>query len=197
MHYIFCLIGKSACGKDTVYRKLLKDPRLDLTRLVTSTTRPIREGEQDGREYHFRTVDQFRRSLEEGKVLEYRVYDTVHGKWYYYTEIDGQIDLDKASCLLIGTVEMFVSLQKYLGRDKVIPLYLEVEDGERLSRALRRERKQKEPKYAELCRRFLTDSRDFAPEKLREAGIDKIFDNSDSSACAEVIAAYILDCVSR
>ncbi len=152
MHYIFCLIGKSACGKDTVYRKLLKDPRLDLTRLVTSTTRPIREGEQDGREYHFRTVDQFRRSLEEGKVLEYRVYDTVHGKWYYYTEIDGQIDLDKASCLLIGTVEMFVSLQKYLGRD---------------------------------------------PEKLREAGIDKIFDNSDSSACAEVIAAYILDCVSR
>ena len=89
MHYIFCLIGKSACGKDTVYRKLLKDPRLDLTRLVTSTTRPIREGEQDGREYHFRTVDQFRRSLEEGKVLEYRVYDTVHGKWYYYTEIDG------------------------------------------------------------------------------------------------------------
>ena len=197
MHYIFCLIGKSASGKDTVYRKLLNDPRLGLARLVTSTTRPIREGEQEGREYHFRTEDQFRRSLEEGKVLEYRVYDTVHGKWYYYTENDGQIDLTKSSSLLVGTVEVFVSLQKCLGRDKVIPLYLEVEDGERLSRALRRERKQKEPKYAELCRRFLADSRDFAPEKLREAGIEKIFDNSDSSACAEEVAAYVLDRISR
>ena len=39
----------------------------------------------------------------------------------------------------------------------MVPLYVEVDDGLRLSRALERERKQTEPKYAEMCRRFLAD----------------------------------------
>ena len=47
----------------------------------------------------------------------------------------------------------------------------------RLQRALERERRQENPKYEELCRRFLADEKDFSEEKLKEAGITKRFCN--------------------
>ena len=43
-----------------------------------------------------------------------------------------------------------------------------VEDGERLSRALNRERMQESPKYEELCRRFLSDAKDFSEERYED-----------------------------
>ena len=60
-----------------------------------------------------------------------------------------------------------------------MPLYIQVEDGERLSRALLRERQQAEPKYAEMCRRFLADTEDFSEENLRRAGIGVRYENTD------------------
>ena len=64
-----------------------------------------------------------------------------------------------------------------------ISLYIEVEDGERLERALTRERKQKTPRFAELCRRFLADSEDFSEAKLSEAGITKRYANVNLDEC--------------
>ena len=52
MSKIFYLMGKSASGKDTIYRKV-KEQMPELKTIVIYTTRPIREGEQNGREYHF------------------------------------------------------------------------------------------------------------------------------------------------
>ena len=77
------------------------------------------------------------------------------------------------------------------GKDALIPIYLEVDDGLRLQRALDREREQKEPKYAELCRRFLADEEDFSTEKLREAGICRIFQNTNLDQTVDEIKAYI------
>ena len=53
MAKIICLLGKSCSGKDTIYKKLLADESLGLVPFVTYTTRPMRAGEQEGREYHF------------------------------------------------------------------------------------------------------------------------------------------------
>ena len=53
MHHIFYLMGKSASGKDTIYQKLLEHDTLGLAHIVLYTTRPIREGEAEGREYYF------------------------------------------------------------------------------------------------------------------------------------------------
>ena len=92
-HRIFCLMGKSGTGKDTIYRELLSDGALPFERLVPCTTRPIRAGEQNGREYHFYSVEEFRALERVGKVIESRCYETVHGPWYYFTADDGQIDL--------------------------------------------------------------------------------------------------------
>ena len=72
-----------------------------------------------------------------------------------------------------------------------MPIYIEVEDGERLMRALKREREQEVPRYAELCRRFLADTRDFSEENLANLGITRRFVNQDRTQCLEEIIGEI------
>ncbi|HBP25076.1 MAG TPA: guanylate kinase, partial [Oribacterium sp.] len=57
------------------------------------TTRPIREGEQEGVEYHFVTDAQMDRFEREGRIIEERRYQTVYGPWRYATVDDGQITM--------------------------------------------------------------------------------------------------------
>ena len=190
MGKIFYLMGKSASGKDSIYKKI-KDKMPELKPLVIYTTRPIREGESDGVEYYFVDEEQLAGLEAEGKVIELRAYKTVHGIWKYFTADDGQFD-GEDHLIAIGTLESYVQLRKYFGDDKLIPIYIEVEDGVRLLRALERERKQKEPKYEELCRRFLADAADFSEEKLHEAGIPRRFANIDMDVCTEQIMSTIM-----
>ena len=79
----------------------------------------------------------------------------------------------------------------YYGKESVIPVYIEVEDGERLIRAIRREQEQETPKYKEHCRRFLADEEDFSEEKIKEAEIQKRFVNDDLDLCVKNIIKYI------
>ncbi len=92
-----------------------------------------------------------------------------------------QIDLEKQDYLGIGTLESYVKLKDYFGEQALVPLYVEVDDGLRLSRALERERGQKEPKYAEMCRRFLADCEDFSEENIAKAGIVRRFSNNTNA----------------
>lgn len=170
MGKIFYMMGKSASGKDTIFKRVQEELPM-LKTIVLYTTRPIREGEKDGVEYHF-TAENRKRELElAGKLIESRTYDTVHGKWTYFTADDGQIDLNKDSYLVIGTLVSYEKMKAYFGADALVPIYIEVEDGERLSRALFRERQQEKPKYAEMCRRFLADTEDFSEENLKNVGL--------------------------
>ncbi|HIX76025.1 MAG TPA: guanylate kinase [Candidatus Fusicatenibacter merdavium] len=178
MGKIFYLMGKSASGKDHIYEYLKQQETLELRPLVLYTTRPIRQGEQDGREYFFtdeKKLEDFRR---EGRIIEERVYHTVQGPWYYFTADDGQISLEKNNYLSIGTLESYEKMKEYYGEERMCPLYVEVDDGIRLERALKRERKQQHPQYAEMCRRFLADCEDFSEEKIERAGIRRRFYNN-------------------
>lgn len=181
MSKIFYLMGKSASGKDTIYKRV-KESFPEFKPIVIYTTRPIREGEKNGVEYFFVDDKEVDKLQEEGKIIELREYNTVHGVWKYFTVDDGQFD-SNAHLLAIGTVESYVKLKKYFGEEKLIPLYVEVEDGLRLERALARERAQKQPKYEEMCRRFLADAEDFSEENLRQAGIERKFLNRDIEKC--------------
>ena len=182
MAYIFVLIGKSGSGKDSFFERLMEDKELNLKKIVGYTTRPIRHGEENGREYYFTDIPGLNSMREKGNVIEERCYHTVHGEWYYFTAKDENIKRELESSenkyLYIGTLESFAGMCDYYGRDKIIPLYIYVEDGIRLERALIREKKQEVPKYAEMCRRFLADEEDFSEENLKKAGIEKLFDNS-------------------
>ena len=115
MGKIYYLMGKSASGKDHIYEHLLKETSFDLKPLVLYTTRPIRSGEQDGREYFFVDEARLSRLREAGKIIEERMYPSVMGPWYYFTADDGQIDLEKQDYLGIGTLESYVKLKDYFG----------------------------------------------------------------------------------
>lgn len=191
MGKIFCIMGKSSSGKDTLYKQILKDRSLHLSCIVPYTTRPIRFGETEGVEYYFTGEERLRQLEKEGKVIEVRAYHTVHGVWKYFTVDDGQIDLENQNYLIIVTLEAYIKIRDYFGADSVVPIYIEVEDRIRLRRALDREDLQSKPKYAELCRRFLADSEDFSEEKLLASGIHKRFFNRSLETIYKEIMEYI------
>ena len=128
---------------------------------------------------------------EADKIIEMRSYNTKCGIWTYFTADDGQIDLNRYDYLMIGTLVSYRALREYFGEEKLVPVYIEVEDGLRLSRALERERRQAEPKYAEMCRRFLADSEDFSEENIKAAGIMRRFKNTEMEKCVSEIESHI------
>lgn len=192
MGKIFCLMGKSSSGKDTIFRELLKEEVLKLKPVISYTTRSMRINEVDGREYYFINEKELQAYEEKNKVIEQRVYQTVHGPWHYATIDDGQIDLESANYIMIVTLEAYKSLVKYFGQEHIIPIYVEVEDGERLERAISRERKQAKPNYEEICRRFLADTIDFSKDQLEQANIYPIYQNVRLEDCTEAIKKDIL-----
>lgn len=192
MARLFYMVGKSSTGKDTIYREVLGQPDLELNPLVMYTTRPIREGETDGKEYHFADEEILKKLEREGRVIEKRAYHTIHGIWTYFTVDNEHVDLNEKDYLAIGTLESYAQIRNYYGEERVVPIYIEVEDGLRLERALEREKRQPVPKYEELCRRFLADQEDYAEAKLAEAGIDRRFSNDkDIMSCVEEVVAFI------
>lgn len=191
MSKIFFVLGKSCSGKDTIFRYLKEKKELNLKTVVGYTTRPIRVGEENGKEYFFVDRDELEKLKGEGKIIECRDYNTVYGIWSYFTVDDGQINLGKDNYLYIGTLQSYMEMTKYYGDDVVVPLYIEVETGERLSRAVKREREQSNPKYTELCRRFIADEEDFKEENIRKAGINKRYINSDLDKCISEIVETI------
>lgn len=190
MGHIYCLMGKSASGKDTIYRRLLSDDELSLSRIIPYTTRPIRSGEVEGVEYHFTDKAGLEEKEALGKVIECRCYHTYHGDWYYFT-VDEIDDLETKDYLIIGTLESYKQIRDYYGADKVVPLYIELDDGIRLERALSRERSQDNPKYEEMCRRFLADAEDFSEDKLVSMDIIKRYLNDDLEKCLQELKEKI------
>lgn len=192
MGKICYIMGKSSSGKDTIFKRI-KERRPVLRTITLYTTRPIREGETDGVEYHFTNETKLKELEDKGCVIEVRAYDTKCGIWKYFTADDGQIDLESDDYIVIGTLQSFEAMCRYFGRDKVLPVYVEVEDGMRLKRALDREMMQSEPKYAEMCRRFLADQEDFSEEHIMAAGIERRFSNEDIEDCLDEIEKYLDD----
>ena len=186
MGKIYYMMGKSSSGKDTLFREILEEmPQLKTVTLYT--TRPMREGEQDGVEYFFVAEDTLQSYEKQGKVIEQRAYETVHGIWRYATVDDGQSDLKHEDYLMIGTLESYEKMRSYYGEERIVPIYIEVEDGERLMRALKRERQQETPRYSEMCRRFLADTQDFSEQNLQRLGITRRYVNQDKQQCRKEI----------
>ena len=142
MGKIYCLLGKSSSGKDTLFKMLLEESGLALKTIVPYTTRPIRVGEQEGVEYHFVTEETQKKLEAEGKIIELRAYDTICGIWKYFTVDDGQIDLAHGLLLLLlfvnirikrifGYAEVFGDLVAGFGDEKC-PVLAEKADGPHL-----------------------------------------------------------------
>jgi guanylate kinase len=71
--FLLVLSSPSGGGKTTIAKNLLQ-ARDDLAYSVSATTRPRREGERDGVDYHFLARDEFLRRVEAGEFLEWATY---------------------------------------------------------------------------------------------------------------------------
>lgn len=191
MGKIFYILGKSSAGKDTIYKRIRQQFENSLKPVVLYTTRPIRDGEINGVTYHFVAEEEYENIKSSGKIIEERSYNTVHGLWRYFTVEEKDFSISDDNYLMIGVLSSYESIRDYYGSDKVFPIYIEVDDGIRLERALKREMKPENRKFTEMCRRFLADSEDFAEEKIENAGIKKRFNNIDLDICIKEIEEYI------
>ena len=80
------IASPSGAGKSSITRKLLASDA-NLTMSVSLTTRKMRDGEIDGKDYHFKTIDQFTKMRGNGELLEWaKVHDN------YYATPKAQID---------------------------------------------------------------------------------------------------------
>ena len=188
MSRIFCIVGKSCSGKDTLYARILAQNRPGLVPVVPCTTRPRRPGEVEGQSYHFVTQEQLRQYENQGQVIEKRKYHTTQGLWTYFT-LRFDLDTDR---LLITTLAGARALMDCYGPGHVRVVYLHVDDRTRLLRYIDRESRQARPDYAEVCRRFLADQTDFSEEQLdRFPGLRSIDANRPPEDClAQFLALY-------
>lgn len=190
MAKIFCIVGASCSGKDTIFNNLL-DMHIGLTPIITYTTRPIRANENNGKEYYFVNRRSFSKLKHQGKVIEYRTYKTVHGDWTYFTVNDGQFDMKSNNkYIMINTLDGVNKLQKIYGKDVVV-IHLVVADRERLLRNLSREMNGNED-YTEMCRRFIADSKDFSVQNFNRLGIHDVrVENNSIVECAKDVQRII------
>lgn len=194
MGKLFYVMGKSSSGKDTIYEEVLSRKELELKPFIMYTTRPIRANETDGIQYYFVTEEQLHRMQEQGKVIELRTYETVFGPWHYFTADGDTVEMEQYHYIALGTLESYEKVKQYYGTDRVVPIYIEVDDDKRLERAIKRERKQASPNYEEVCRRFLADQKDFSEENILNAEISRRFlNNEDREICMDEVAAYIAE----
>ena len=147
---VIALFGKSGAGKD-YYQKWLVQTFPGLNPIISCTTRPPREGEQDKVDYYFLSEEEFIVKVANLEMLE----ATVFKGWGYGTLIEalkkdtinvGVFNPEGIECLLADS------------RLEVLPIYIYADDKVRLIRALNREA---HPNCAEICRRYEADERDF------------------------------------
>jgi len=185
MGYIYCLVGKSGTGKDTVMEQILADKDLKIEKIVPYTTRPKRENEIEGVNYHYVDIPKMEQMEREGLIIERRSYDTVHGIWNYFTA-DKDIDRQK-DYIIITTQEALGRFVEKFGQDNIYVIYLQLDDKVRLERCIAREAMQEKPNFKEVCRRFLTDEDDFDENVLRNFKNCMFVDTiSTSDACDKI-----------
>ncbi len=179
MGKIVILMGASGSGKDTIYTKLIEENPYELQNITPCTTRPIRDGEMEGKEYYFKTLEQMQKMQQQNQIVELRTYQTIYGPWHYFTGAQN-IDLQSYHYITINTLVGYDQFVSYYGEENILPILLQMDDGIRLQRALDREKIQQNPKYAEMCRRFLADATDFSLENIQKRKIEpqNMIDNS-------------------
>ena len=148
---IIALYGESGSGKDTLLREAIKIYGDKIHKIVGSTTRPPRTGEENGVAYHFLTNEEFTM-----QVLNCDMFEAANFRgWYYGTNIN-DLDKNKINIGVFNTVSLDIILKD--DRFEVIPIYISTTPKTALIRALKRE---ESPDVDEIIRRYQTDKKDF------------------------------------
>ena len=180
IYNIIAIMGKAGSGKDTLLKALLKEPQFkDAAPIISCTTRPIRENERDGVDYHYITVEQFTEQVLNGEMLE----ATLFNNWHYGTSLKN-LHKDK---LNIGVFNPEgVGLLRDNKNINLKVIYIEANDKDRLLRQLNREN---DPDVHEIIRRFSADEIDFREEEIEYLQPDCFITNNDGGSITRIAQA--------
>ena len=175
---VLALFGESASGKDTIQKYITTQWPDWCNSIVSCTTRPKRDYEIDGIDYHFLTNAEFAEKVLNLSMLE----ATEFNDWFYGTPIDSL----KPDMLNVGVFNPN-GIRALLtdSRIQVLPLYVYASDKTRLLRSLSRE---ENPNCYEICRRYMADVKDFD-----ELDFDYCVIDNGAEMDKEAIESYVFD----
>ena len=187
---IFLLLGKSGSGKDTIRKEIMKRIGNKISFCVPYTNREIRPNEQDGRDYFF--IKEKKDIKNDDLIVSEKCVDTVRGRQLYIQTVPKNYK-EKNYLVISGISEIIDEFYNKVGEKYVCPIGIDVNDRDLLIRSIYRESKNSNPKYKEVCRRFISDKEDF--EKIEHQY--EHFKNDDYELCGEYIADYILQIIQK
>ena len=162
---LYCIIGKSGSGKTSVCNKIADT--IGTKKVVTDTTRPIREGEIDGVDYNFVNMSTFIDKLSSSQYIAHRTFN----EWRYATD-SKQIDLSSSDYIIVIDPKGYYDFIQAFGKENVKGILLTVDEKDLLRRVITRDNDMKE-----VARRFLADSEDFE-EVFNDKNIYKVENNN-------------------
>lgn len=151
MYKIIALIGEAGAGKDSIMQAVLKAAP-SLHEIVSCTTRPMREGEQEGVNYFYLTKEQFAEKILNMEMLE----ATCFNDWFYGTSLQS-LDESVVNIGVFNPDGIDALLESPMV--EVTVYYVHATDKNRLIRQLNRE---EHPNVDEIIRRFKADKEDFS-----------------------------------
>lgn len=155
------LCGKSSAGKDKL-QSIMEDKCFQS--LVSTTSRPMRDGEVNGIQYNFTTREGFEKLIETDMLIEYRTYNVLNNGdadvWYY--GLPKQNLLENGNYVVVLDFQGVEEFTKYYGRENCYIVYVDVDDATRTERA----KKRGSFDQAEWDRRMIADEKDFPQDKI-------------------------------
>ena len=173
MYKVIALVGKAGAGKDAIMNAMLKRTS-KLHPIVSCTTRPMRQGEEEGKSYFFLTSEQFAEKLENGLMFE----ATIFNDWCYGTSIDS-LSEDKINIGVYNPTG--IEILSEVSDIDLFPVYIYANDKVRLIRQLNRE---ENPDVKEVIRRYQADDEDF--ENLEDIDFSLTVDNNGSDTLEQL-----------
>ena len=177
---IYVFMGKSSVGKDHIVKKVLESNQ-DIQLAVSHTTRPIRNGEENGVEYQFISQESFIKKQQNEYFIETRKYNTydLNGDktiWYYglsYDALQGEKDY-----IVILDLQGLKDLTVKLGKNNIKVIYIKADKQIRFQRSLNREGRMTQEQIKEVERRFIADDKDFPEFELMKINMSKLENNN-------------------
>lgn len=176
---LIVLTAPSGSGKTTIARRLMEAvPQLRFS--ISATTRPPREGERDGVDYHFISRDQFEQHIDDGSLLEYeQVYP---GRYYGTLRSEIESSSRKHPMLLDIDVSGALALKQMFG-DEALTVFIRPPSLVTLEQRLRSRRTESEESLRqrlERAEREMSHESDFDLVVVNEKLEDAVSETTDA-----------------
>lgn len=173
---IFCILGETGSGKDSLVNYTLKKYNLDLKPVLSYTDRPIRAGEQNGKEHIFLSKEEMTEFLSSNKK-DIAAYTKIGESGYRYCAMTSVID--RSDIYIIDPNGLKEFKERTGDRYNIVSIYIDCPLKERIKRTEKRG-----DEAIKFESRVVAESEQFA--KFREDHIyDYIIDNGDLTTMDE------------